>query len=88
MDFLACGRPVITHAVGEMTTLFEDGAAGSLVAETAQAMADAIQDLVRDTDRRRRMGEAARRLARTYSRENIAEQLQNAYDSAIGRGSR
>ena len=84
MDYLSCGRPVITHPTGEMAKLFADSAAGVLVEETPEAMAAAMLELAADPERRRQMGQAGRHLAETtYSWPFLAERLQNCYDLAM-----
>jgi len=86
MDYLACGRPVITHPTGEMAGLFADGKAGRLVEEGPDPMAAAMLELAADPGLRARMGSEGRRLAETtYSWTSLAERLQNCYDLAMTR---
>lgn len=65
-EYLAAGRPVVASRVGQLPALLQDGVDGILVeAGDAEALAGALVALAADPDRRRRMGEAARRRAVT-----------------------
>ncbi len=60
------GRPVIASRVGGLPEVVEDGVTGTLVpAEDADALAQAVLDLVADPAEARRRGDAARSRART-----------------------
>jgi glycogen(starch) synthase len=60
------GRPVVACAVGGLPEVIDHGVTGVLVApDDEQAMADAIEKILSDAPAARRMGESARRQART-----------------------
>jgi glycosyltransferase involved in cell wall biosynthesis len=55
-----------------------------LVADTAQAMAEEVMDLLGNDTARHRVGQAGRRYVETYHNWNTAaEQLENVYQEAI-----
>jgi 1,2-diacylglycerol 3-alpha-glucosyltransferase len=54
-------------------------------AEDVAAFARAMQQLLTDEDRRRRMGEEARRYAREWSDDRLAERLLQLYRELTGR---
>ncbi len=57
-----CGLPVVATRVAGVSTVIEEGQTGLLVdVDDAGALGDAVAGLVRDAQRRRAMGEAARR---------------------------
>ena len=63
----ASGLPVIATNVGGLTDIVVDGETGFLVPpDDPDAVAQALQRLLLDPDRRRRMGQAARRRAETH----------------------
>lgn len=83
LEAMALARPVVATAVGGIVEAVEDGVTGRLVDErTPEALAEAAVDLLRDPDRRRAMGAAARRRAadRFSTRRMLAE-----LDSLYGR---
>ncbi|MCA9865726.1 MAG: glycosyltransferase family 4 protein [Anaerolineae bacterium] len=61
LEGMACGLPVVTTAVGGMTEAVDDGVEGFVVpSRDATAMAEALLDLWRNRELRRRMGAAGR----------------------------
>jgi glycosyltransferase involved in cell wall biosynthesis len=82
------GRPVVATFTGGSPEAVEDGVTGLLVRKNdAGALADAIITLLRDPDRRQRMGAAARaRLAAVFSEDKVVASLLDAY-AAAGRRS-
>lgn len=85
IEGMATGRPAITSDAVGCREVVEDGVSGLIVpCFDSQALADAIQALVEDGDRRRRMGRAARdRTEKLFSDRTIAEQTLALYDSAL-----
>ena len=64
LEAMACGLPVITCPVGGVAELLTDGREGFFVpTDDERALGDALEALVSDPARRRRMGAAARKLA-------------------------
>lgn len=58
MEYMALGKPVVATRLPEQEALITQGISGFL-ADSPAELADAVQELVRDKDLRRRMGEAA-----------------------------
>ena len=64
VESLAGGRPVVAPRVGQIPELVREGETGLLYAPgDASALRDALTTVIDDPDRRRAMGESARRLA-------------------------
>jgi glycosyltransferase involved in cell wall biosynthesis len=62
LEAMAAGLPVVATPVGDIARMVEDGVTGRLVApHRPEALADALEPLLRDVDLRRAMGRAARR---------------------------
>lgn len=77
-EALASGLPVIATAFsGNPETVGNEGSCGLLVApENADALADALHVLATDSERRKRMGEAARqRIASQFTWDRVAQRL-------------
>ncbi len=76
LEAMAAGLPVVATAVSGNPEAVEDGVSGLLVPpESAAALADALIALLTDPERRRQMGEAAkRRVAEHFAIERVAEQ--------------
>ncbi|HZI94736.1 MAG TPA: glycosyltransferase [Patescibacteria group bacterium] len=79
----AAGRPVVATRVGGNPEAIEEGVTGLLVpSRDPTALADALIELLGDPERRRRMGEAARRRVRElYSVERMIEGYDRLYVS-------
>ncbi len=77
LEAMRCGIPVVATEVGGLPELVRHGETGLLVpAEDDHAMADALLSLLRDSELRRRLGEAAR--ADVAARFNL-EKMQHAW---------
>ncbi len=73
IQYMAAGLPTIASPVGANAEIVRVGETG-ILADTPQQWADAIEQLARDLDLRRRMGAAARELAeREYSLTRAAD---------------
>jgi D-inositol-3-phosphate glycosyltransferase len=80
----ACGTPVVAAAVGGLSTAVDDGRTGLLVAgHEPRDYARAIEQLVRDQARRRRMSEAALRHAYSFGWPRTAEDTLQVYEQAV-----
>jgi len=84
LEAMALGRPVVATRVGGSPEQVEDGVTGLLVPKgDAPALAGAVADLLLDPERRRKMGEAARRRAATvFGEERVVTALLDAYRGA------
>jgi glycosyltransferase involved in cell wall biosynthesis len=82
-EYLACGRPVVAAAVGQVKRVIADGRNGLLVpARDPAAVVDAVARLAGDQALRRRLAEEARRTAeRSGSWEARADTLLAALES-------
>jgi glycosyltransferase involved in cell wall biosynthesis len=73
---MAAGLPVVASNVGDVPRAVQDGVSGLLVPpRVPEALADALEPLLRDTGMRRAMGEAAR--ARVAEAFDIAETVRS-----------
>lgn len=77
MEAMAAGLPVISTRLAGIPEMVEDGASGELVPERdPTALAAAIEKLLDDPERARRLGERGRQIAREkFSIETSARQL-------------
>lgn len=88
IQYMACGLPVVASPVGVNMQIVQTGENGEL-AEGIAEWSQAIERLVTDVDRRRRMGEAGRQsVQRDYSLQAQAERLAGMLrQAARGAGS-
>jgi glycosyltransferase involved in cell wall biosynthesis len=89
LEAMRFGRPVVASAVGGSPEIVDDGVTGVLVPRgDAGALAAAVTGLLRDPERRARMGAAAaRRAAQEFDEGRLVDQLVDAYAS-LGAGRR
>ncbi len=73
LEALACGTPVVLSPGAAVPDV--DGVAGIVCDGTAEGAARALLELLRDTERARRFGEAGRALAADYRREKVVPEL-------------
>jgi glycosyltransferase involved in cell wall biosynthesis len=93
MEAMAIGLPVVATKVGGITELVRDGVDGILVPKARpQQLADAIDELAKNPDRRRRMGREAADGAMRFDNhsairtiEALYRELVSARDDARGR---
>lgn len=85
LEGMACGRPVIGSAVGGITFTIDDGVTGLLVPpRDPAALAQRLEELLRDPARRARMGHAARRRAEEYfTWSTVAERTAALYEHML-----
>jgi glycosyltransferase involved in cell wall biosynthesis len=83
------GRPVVAANVSGMAEVVEHGRTGLLVpAGDRDALARAIDEIVSDPGRARRMGSEARRLAtERFSLENMLNAYESLYERLVSRWS-
>jgi glycosyltransferase involved in cell wall biosynthesis len=82
LEAMAAGRPVVGSNVGGIPEMIVDGVTGTLVpARNADALANALESLVSDPERARRLGAAGRaRALEAFSPEAHAARVQAVYD--------
>lgn len=80
----AAGRPVVASATGGVRDWLQDGISGLCVKPgDPKALAGALNELLADPDRQRRMGEAGRRLVgERFTAEHHVAALAEAYQAA------
>jgi glycosyltransferase involved in cell wall biosynthesis len=85
LEGMASSVPLVASAVGEVPTVVQDGVTGFLVpAEDVDRLAAGILDLLRDGEKRKRFGAAARKLIEDeYSAERMTADYLRVYDEAI-----
>ena len=77
-EYLACELPVIITGRGEVRRFIEASGGGIHAESDPQAIADALDPLLEDPDRRLAMGEAGYHyVVENYDREDIAERLDS-----------
>jgi glycosyltransferase involved in cell wall biosynthesis len=79
----ACGKPVVVTRVGGLPDIVEDGKSGFLAdPENPASLAEAITDILSDSEKLQQMGVYARQLADTrFSWANVASIMKNAFES-------
>ena len=85
LEGMASRLPLIATPVGEVPTVIQDGRTGVMVpAEEPELLASAIIDLLRDNEKRARLGVAARRLIEEdFSAERMAADYLRMYEDAV-----
>jgi glycosyltransferase involved in cell wall biosynthesis len=87
LECMANGVPLVATAVGGLPDVVMDGETGLLVApRDPAALAGAIEALLRDPDRRARMGEAARARLAGFTIERAAERFAALYERLLAGG--
>jgi glycosyltransferase involved in cell wall biosynthesis len=84
LEAMAHGKPVVASAVGGTPELVVDGETGLLVPPgDVDALVRALRDLLDNSERARRLGEAGRARARvSFSAEAAADRVLGLYDAA------
>ena len=79
LEALACGRPVVSTAVGAMESLIEQSQAGHVVADTLpQSLAKGIQSIISNSTQP--PASEIRRSVLGYSWSNVASEILKEYD--------
>ena len=79
MEAMSCGMSIVCSRIRGNTDLIEDGVDGRIVDNTPQAVADAILDLYRDPEKRRRYGAAAAEKVKQFDAENVHRIMKEIY---------
>jgi glycosyltransferase involved in cell wall biosynthesis len=81
VDLMAAGRPVVAERVGQAAEYIQDVESGVLVPGGDEvAFAEGVVNLLRDPDRRQRMGVAARqRIWEYFNWDRLAQVAEQAY---------
>ncbi len=84
IESFAAGTPVVASDVPGYSELVEDGVNGFLVpAADPQALAEELQRMYLQPERRRAMGEAARQSAERYAWPQVAEEVEEVYTATL-----
>jgi glycosyltransferase involved in cell wall biosynthesis len=86
LEAMAAAAPMVATTIGGLPQVIDDGVTGRLVPEkNVGALADAIGGLLRDPERARTMGAAARRkVERDFSWATVAARFEATYARARG----
>jgi glycosyltransferase involved in cell wall biosynthesis len=85
IECLTCGVPLVATAVGGLRDIVEDGRTGVLVPpQDPAALAAALGALLRDPERRVRLGAAGRARAQAFTMERIAARFAELYRRLLG----
>lgn len=81
LEAMAAGLPVVASRVGDIPRAVEDGVSGSIVpAQDPEALADALEPLLRDAALRERMGAAGRaRVESSFSMTTTESEIDAVY---------
>jgi len=86
LEALAAGTPLVGTAVRGIRELLTDGETALLVRpDDAQALGGALRRVLADAELSRRLVEAGRALAASYSEEAMVRHYLELYDSLVGR---
>lgn len=78
------GKPVVGGPAPGLREVIEGNEAGVVVAQTPEGIAQALQQLLVDSDLRRRLGANGRRLVqRRYTREALGDTLERIYGELL-----
>jgi glycosyltransferase involved in cell wall biosynthesis len=81
LEFMACGKPVVATTVGVIPEIIEDGKTGYLVQpKDVQTMAEIVAKLLKDKQKLKTIGEAARKVVEERFREdNMIKRTEELY---------
>ena len=84
LEAMAHGKPVVASAVGGLLDLVVDGETGRLVPRgDRNALRSALEELLRDSELRRRLGAAARRRAESFDWSRVLPRLLGVYERVV-----
>jgi len=85
LEAMAGGLPLVATAVGDVFNVVRDGETGILLPTgDPGALASAIVDLLRNREKRRRLGSVARQLVESqYSAERMSNDYLDTYKDAV-----
>jgi phosphatidylinositol alpha-mannosyltransferase len=87
IEAFAAGTPVVASAIAGYADVVSDGIDGVLVPPgDPQRLAEELQRMYLEPERRRAMGEAARKSARRYAWPEVAGRVEGVYERALEAG--
>lgn len=86
LEAMSAGLPVVTTDVGGLRDLVENGISGRLIdPQNVQSFADAIEEMAKDRERSRSMGEEGRkRVQRDFSISSAVREHEKLYRELLG----
>jgi phosphatidyl-myo-inositol alpha-mannosyltransferase len=85
-EAFAAGTPVLASRIAGYSDVVTEGVDGVLVPPAdAQALGEELQRMYLEPERRRRMGEAARRSSERFAWPHVAERVEEVYEEALAR---
>ena len=88
-EALSAGTAVVASDIPAFKAVLENGEAGELFKnEDSADLAKVLVALLRDDEKRKRLGENGRLSAQKYDWQVVAEQIENVYEMAIAGGQR
>jgi phosphatidylinositol alpha-mannosyltransferase len=82
IEAMATGTPVVASDLEAFRRVLDDGEAGVLVpVGDAQALGDALADLLHDAERRRLLSAAGSRVVQAYDWAHVARQIVEVYET-------
>lgn len=78
-DYLAAGRPIAANPTGEVKKLLTKENVGILASENPKKFAQAINQLIDNSEKMKALGGNARKVAKSLSWKYVAQQLEKFY---------
>ena len=88
LEAMACGLPPVCFAIDGTDDILTDGVHGRVVpVGDVEAMAEALDDVMRDPDLKTEYGRASRKLVKTtYNFETLLDRLADVYATVVATG--
>ncbi|MEH7356287.1 glycosyltransferase [Neobacillus drentensis] len=83
IEAMATGLPIVATAVGGVPDMIKDNKTGLLVDTNNAQIAEALQKLIKDTNLRKEIGNAAKSTSEQFSVEKMEEQYAKLYKGFI-----
>jgi glycosyltransferase involved in cell wall biosynthesis len=83
LEAMAAGTPVVARECPVYHAFFEDGAHGRLVDSDPASMAEALDELLADPERRRELGEGARERAHEFDWDSAADETEHVLRTVV-----
>jgi len=83
-EAMALGKPIVASNVGGIPDLVTHGKNGFLVpARNPEKLAKYIQILIEDKEKKEKMGQAGKEMAKIFSKEKMVENIANLYEKLL-----